>query len=277
MSLNGIREGELKEIFDALEEAFSQVGIDYYVIGALARDIWYSRGGKSFRQTRDVDFAVLVGSQRDYESVRNFLKNSKGFVDTRSNAFVMLTATGIQIDILPFGEIEIDEGVSLAGPGINSIKVNGFKEVYEAGTVDMQLETGHHFKTATLPSIVLLKLIAFDDRPEHRGKDPGDIADIISNYFELQAEFIYSEHLDLFSGNYEELALAQVSAIIIGREIKKIASANKNLMKRLNRILEKHISAMEDSAFIRLMVSENKSSVEENVKLLQYLLQAMEE
>ncbi len=34
-------------------------------------------------------------------------------------------------------------------------------------------------KAATLPAIVLLKLIAYDDRPEHRIKDPGDIAGII--------------------------------------------------------------------------------------------------
>jgi hypothetical protein len=44
MNLNNIREGELKEVFDALEEAFAATGTDYYLIGALARDIWYARG-----------------------------------------------------------------------------------------------------------------------------------------------------------------------------------------------------------------------------------------
>jgi predicted nucleotidyltransferase len=70
MNLSSIKEGELKDVFDALETAFSVTGTDYYVIGALARDVWYSRGSKTFMQTKDVDFAVLVGSQEDYDSVK---------------------------------------------------------------------------------------------------------------------------------------------------------------------------------------------------------------
>lgn len=49
-------------------------------------------------------------------------------------------------------------------------------EVYQSGTEEVEMETGHNFKIATLPSIVLLKLIAFDDRPEKRSKDARDIA-----------------------------------------------------------------------------------------------------
>lgn len=106
------------------------------------------------RQTKDVDFASLVGCQEDYEAVKRYLKENKNFIDTRGNSFVMLTPSGVQVDILPFGEIEIDDGVNIAGGGLTSIKVNGFMEVYKAGTEDMEMETGHNFKIATLPSIV---------------------------------------------------------------------------------------------------------------------------
>ena len=78
MNLNNIREGELSEVFDALEEAFSAVGTDYYLIGALARDFWFSRGNKSFRRTKDVDFAVLVGGKQDYERIKEYLKDHNG-------------------------------------------------------------------------------------------------------------------------------------------------------------------------------------------------------
>lgn len=47
MNLSDIRESELKEVFDALEEAFDVNQIDFYIIGALARNIWYSRGSKT--------------------------------------------------------------------------------------------------------------------------------------------------------------------------------------------------------------------------------------
>ncbi len=82
----------------------------------------------------------------------------------------MLTASGIQVDLLPFGEIEIDESVVLEVTRMTSVKVNGFKEVYGSGNEEILMETGHSFKIVSLPSIVLLKFIVFDDRPEVRFK-----------------------------------------------------------------------------------------------------------
>lgn len=199
MNLSDLREGELKDIFNALEEAFDATGTDYYVIGALAKDVWYSQGDILSRQTKDIDFAVLVGSQENYEAIKKYLKANKNFLNTKGNSFVMMSPSGAQVDILPFGEIEIDDSIAVAGGDLDMIKVNGFREVYETGTKGMTLDTGHHFDIATLPAIVLLKLIAYDDRPERRAKDPRDIADIIENFLELQADLMYSEeNLDLF-------------------------------------------------------------------------------
>jgi predicted nucleotidyltransferase len=190
MNLNNIREGELTDAFNALEDAFTKTRTDYYIIGALAKNVWYSRGNKTMRQTRDVDFAVLVGSQQDYESIRNYLKENSNFTTTKENAFVMLAPSGVQVDILPFGEIEIDDGVHIDGAGLTNVKVNGFMEVYQGGTSEVEMYTGHAFKVATLPSIILLKLIAYDDRPEHRSKDARDISGIITHFFDLQANLI---------------------------------------------------------------------------------------
>lgn len=276
MNLNSIREGELKDAFDALEEAFAATGTDYYIIGALARDVWYSRGSKSFRQTKDIDFAVLVGSTEDYNAVKQYLKENKNFLDSKSNAFAMHTNLGIQVDILPFGEIEIDDAVNFAGAGLTSIKVNGFREVYDSGTAEVKMETGHNFKIATLPSIVLLKLISFDDRPEQRSKDPRDIANIIAHFFDLQADFIYKDHVDLFTEIDNGQTLEEISAIVIGREIKKICAGNRNLLNRLKQILQSHIVQKEESLFIRNMVAENKGNVEKSVQLIQNIQSFLE-
>lgn len=105
MGLNELKEGDLKDVFTALEEAFANTGTDFYVIGALARDVWYARADKKFRGTRDVDFAVLIGSHEEYGAVRDYLKEHSQFRDTRENSFVMLSPAGVQVDILPFGEI----------------------------------------------------------------------------------------------------------------------------------------------------------------------------
>ena len=115
MNLSNVREGALKEVYDAVEEAFKALGIDYYLIGAIARDTWYARAKKEPRKTFDVDFAALVGSIAEYEQVKQYLKDHKQYQDTKGNAFVMIAPSGMQVDILPFGEIEIDDGIRLEG------------------------------------------------------------------------------------------------------------------------------------------------------------------
>ena len=261
MSLNEIREGELKEVFSAIEQAFKAIGIDFYIIGAIARDVWYAKGNKSFRRTKDVDFAVLVSSEEEYMALRKYLKEHYNFKDTKQNAFVMFAPGNIQVDILPFGEIEINDAIDFKGQGLTSINVNGFSEVYQSGTTTIELLTGHNFKIATLPSIVLLKLIAFDDRPEHRTKDARDIANIIDHFFDLQADLIYGNHVDLFEDENDRRSLQDISAIVIGREIKQICTGNNSLLERIQNILKAHIQMAETSPFIRNMVEETKKDV----------------
>ncbi len=77
MNLSKIKDGDLKEVFDILEKAFKKLDVDFYLIGALARDVWYSRGdnAKNVRKTKDVDFAIMIGSESQYESLRSYLKD----------------------------------------------------------------------------------------------------------------------------------------------------------------------------------------------------------
>lgn len=251
MSLNKIRQSELKQVFDALEEAFNILSIDFYLIGAIARDIWYAKGNAASTGTRDVDFAVFIANQEDYNLLKTYLVKQKNFVESKNNAFVFISPEGLVVDILPFGEIEIDDSKHITGEGLTSIRLNGFKEVFESGTERLELETGHAFEVATLPSIVLLKLISYDDRPEQRLKDPGDIASIIQNYFDLQSDNIYENHTDLFDN--ADFTLQKAGARIIGREIKTIIESNTVLKRRITDILINHINQADESVFIRNM------------------------
>ncbi|MGC4233246.1 MAG: nucleotidyl transferase AbiEii/AbiGii toxin family protein [Niabella sp.] len=275
MSFSEIRESELKEVFSALEDTFNASGVDFYIIGAIARDVWYARGQKTFRGTKDVDFAILVGSYAAYDAVREYLEQHHGFKNSKENAFVVISPTGIQVDILPFGEIAIDDSITLQSEGLSSIKIDGLDEVHQSGTERVELMTGHSFKIATLPSIVLLKLIAFDDRPERRAKDPRDIANIISHYFDLQADFIYENHTDQFADDNDPRSLEEIAATVIGKEIREIAKANQKLHERLCTILDSHIEQAERSPFIRNMVAETKRNVEQCVNWLKYLRESI--
>jgi predicted nucleotidyltransferase len=275
MSLNKIRQAELKPVFDALEEAFNKLSIDFYLIGAIARDIWYAKGNAVSTGTRDVDFAVFIANQEDYNLLKTYLVKQKNFVESKTNAFVFISPEGLVIDILPFGEIEIDDSLHITGEGLTSIRANGFKEVFESGTERLELETGHAFEVATLPSIVLLKLISYDDRPEQRLKDPGDIASIIQNYFDLQSDNIYENHTDLFDN--ADFTLQKAGARIIGREIKTIIESNTVLKRRITDILISHINQAEESVFIRNMQTGNNFVLSIAVDWLNEILKGITE
>src|ERR1700744_5074791 len=90
------------------------------------------RSGRITRRTKDVDFAIYVGTREEYEAVKQYLKEKKGYHDSRENRFVLLAPSGLQVDILPFGGIELDGEVHLDGKGLTNIRVNGLQEVFEA-------------------------------------------------------------------------------------------------------------------------------------------------
>lgn len=254
-----MRYGELKNVFDAIENALNQLSIDYYLIGALARQIWYDKAKLNYRTTKDVDYAVLVGSLEQYQALKEFLIQHSGFVTGTQNQFVLISPEKFQIDLLPFGKIESAGEVVIERSGMSSIKVDGMQEVYQSGAEIVRLETGHTFKAATLPGIVLLKLISYDDREELRQKDAQDIGNILDNFFELHENEIYSHHLDLFE---DELNLENISAIVLGPEIGRIAFPNKKLIERLTQILNDHCEHAENSAFVRLIATEIDKDIE---------------
>lgn len=76
--LKHINDKELEKLFALLGEVFHAHNIDYYLIGAIARDYWYKKGQLQSRISRDVDFAVLILAKEEYEQVRTALQQ-KGF------------------------------------------------------------------------------------------------------------------------------------------------------------------------------------------------------
>src|SRR5690348_13279341 len=77
MSLETIKDEELKQVFIELEEAFQAIGRDFYLVGAQARDIWFAREGIMQRQTKDIDVAVYIANPEDYRAVKDYLAKQK--------------------------------------------------------------------------------------------------------------------------------------------------------------------------------------------------------
>lgn len=266
-------------MLDALERGFKKFGIDFYLVGAVSRDIWMSGIYKIAprRITRDIDFAIFINDKGVYEDLREYLVKNEGFAAYSGNAFVLIWKEGMEVDLLPFGAIE-DESrrVTVKGTGYTTMHVEGFREVYEHQLPEIELDDQHFFKICTLPGIVLLKLIAWDDRPEFRRNDIKDISDILNHFFEMYQDIIWEEHNDLFEED-KAPELLTVAAKVMGREIRKIAKRNDELENRILNILIKNISDISSSRIALIMREYFDNTLEECFLLLKELRHGFED
>ncbi len=267
-------------MLEALERGFKKFEIDFYLIGAVARDVWMRAINdlSPRRATRDIDFAILINNNGVYEALKDYLIEQEGFRAYQNNAFVLLWPGNLQVDLMPFGSIEKEDKIKVEGTGLTTLHVPGFKEVYEAGLPEIELEDNQRFKFCTVPGIVLLKLLAWYDRPEVRSSDIQDISDMLLHYFDMFADDIYENHYDLF-GEENKAAdyLLHIAAQALGREIGKIARKNPPLVVQILTIFEENTRVIAKSPIADLMAGFFNNSVENNIALLLKVKRGIEE
>jgi predicted nucleotidyltransferase len=274
INLDNIKDSRLQDVLIAVDECCLKLDIDFYILGALARDVWFKEHGIAARGTKDVDFAVLLSETDQFYKLKAKLIDEYKYVQSKDNQYALIAPNSFQIDILPFGAIEIEDGVIVEGEGLKKIKVNGFKEVYLTSIKQVYVLEGKKFKVATLPAIFLLKLIAFDDRPEHRDNDPIDCINIIKKYFEIESNLIWDEHNDLFG---DDRSLEIIASRVIGREMSKPLNKDSKLLDRTVAILKSHISQGEKSNFILKMAAYTYQGTEECTLYLSEILAGITE
>lgn len=112
-----LRQGNLSELFAVLEAELVAQGIDFYLIGAIARDVWLTalHNIEPNRITRDLDLAVLLTDQEQYQQLRDRLIGTGRFVARRDNAYTLLFEDGRPVDLLPFGALSMEQSISVTG------------------------------------------------------------------------------------------------------------------------------------------------------------------
>ncbi len=263
------QEPEISEMLEALERGLKKFGIDFFLVGAVARDVWMTaiNNFAPSRITRDIDFGVYINENGSYNALREYLIDVEGFSPYKGNDFVLVWKGGVQVDLLPFGAIEQD-GVEIHGTDAGSISLPGFKEIYDYGLPEAELEGKHLFKFCTLPGIVLLKLMSYEDRPEVRRDDIKDISMVITRFFNMYSSQIYENHSDLFGSDAN---LVKIGTRVIGREIGKIAKVNPDLFSRVDNLLEQNTTNFSSSEIAKIMAEYFDNTVAENMALLQEL------
>lgn len=268
----------ITEMLYALQRGLEKFGIDFYLVGAVARNVWMTgiNNIAPRRTTGDIDFAVLINDDGVYEALKTYLIITEGFQPYKGNEYVLIWKENLEVDLLPFGAIDDgDTKFTSNGLGLTSISLQGFTEIYNDGLPTLDLEGKHQFKFCTLPGIVLLKLIAWDDRPESRRDDIKDISDILNHFFDMNDNEIFEKHHDLFEK--EEASLKNIAARVMGREMSKIAKKNELLFSRIVGILDSNTLVSQNSEMAKIMVEYYDNTIDDNVQLLKHLRQGFSE
>jgi predicted nucleotidyltransferase len=96
-------------VASALQSVAQPAGIEYFLIGAAARDLMlrYAHHIEPSRQTEDVDFAVMLRDWEAFANLRTALIASGAFCERPGPATHRLRHSGgLPLDIVPFGGIE---------------------------------------------------------------------------------------------------------------------------------------------------------------------------
>lgn len=149
---------------------------------------------------------------------------------------------------------------------MTSINLVGFEEAFHFGTKEAIIGD-EKYKTCTIPGIVMLKMIAYDDRPDQRVKDVKDINSICKSYASIERIYIWSEHFDLYDDKLEN---DDIAMIVLGREIRKIVFNNAGLYKRLLGIFQNILD--QSSSFLPLMIVDSEiETLEMKQRLIRFI------
>lgn len=272
ISYNALKVEGLREVLETVATACNSLDIDFFIVGAVARNIWYIDSNTELRGTKDIDFGVYVRDAKTYSQLKNQLIDKFQYKQEQENAFCLISPNGKAIDLMPFGQIANDTEIIIEGSGMTTLKLEGFEEVFKEGSIETEIE-GETYKACSIPGIVILKLIAYDDRPDRRIKDIIDINTIFKHYSEIETEMIYDEYNDLYDG---ELSHHEVGLIVLGSLMKKILRSNTELLARVTSIIEDAIN--EKSDILEHMITDYLSeTLEDKAAILNFIRRGLKE
>ncbi len=235
-----------KETFDCIDEVMQEFKIPYYLIGvsAIALEL-LKEGIKPNRGTKDIDFAVMISSLKEYDKITDAL-NARGFKKVAAPWTFYSEQFKVAIDLLPFGEIE-ENFTDNFNQRYTDLHVLGFKEVMEEA-VQVKIEE----KVADippLPGMVILKLIAWSDRPEERENDLSDILRIIQHYYDLKWDEIIELHYDTLDKDpFDQLLIA---AEVLGRNSRLYLKKSEAISARVLKVLGNNLEDASKSAIAK--------------------------
>lgn len=255
----------LKDLLKELNGFFGGINVDYYIIGATARDIILSNLHDLVpdRKTDDLDIAIAISDWNQFQSIEENLPKIEGFAKSKDQKQRFIYKEIYVIDIVPFGGVAEDDG-NIYWPPDETIAMSvwGFPEMADS-TISIEIDEEFSIKIASLPGLFILKLVAWKDRHLFGSKDAYDMALLLTNYLNINIERAVDEHYDLYE--MEEFDPVIAGAKLMARDVKLLIRNNEQTLEYLREILAKEIELSEGSQLINQLVESDASLQYEQV------------
>lgn len=245
----------ISPVLTSLRKACDDLGVEFFVIGALARDLHLQHLNDIdvLRRTRDVDVAVAVDGWASYATLLDRLITESDFTDEDPKQRIR-SPEGVQLDLVPFGTIADSSGQIQFPPDDRpEMSVLGLEEARRT-TISITFDGGVTVEVVSLPALGLLKVIAWDERPRERVHDAQDLCFILRKYFDVGLDTIVERHADLF--DEDDFNRPIVSARAYGREVACLLQESDALREHVIRILERETADSDQSSLADAMKAE---------------------
>jgi predicted nucleotidyltransferase len=114
---------------------------------------------------------------------------------------------------------------------------------------------------------LIVSIIEFDDRPEHRLNDPGDISAILEHYPYIETDIIWEDYSFLYESEKGQL---EIGITALGYELNNIIAEDEMLRQRVLRILTSAIK--EETILAKAMILDpERDTIQSKVMQLRWL------
>jgi len=267
----------LKDLLKELNNVFGSLDMDFYVIGATARDIILSNLHDLVpeRKTVDLDIAIAISDWNQFQIVEEKLIEKESFEKSKEQKQRFFYKDIYTVDIVPFGDVAKKDG-NIYWPPDETIAMSvwGFPEMADA-SISIEIDNEFVIKIASLPGLFLSKLVAWKDRHLSGSKDAYDLALLLKNYLDINTERVVNEHYELYEADEFDQVIA--GAQLMARDIESLIRKNEKTKEYLIEILNKEIALAEKSPLInQLLESDASLQYEQVLSCLEAILKEWE-
>ena len=116
--------------------------------------------------------------------------------------------------------------------------------------------------------MIILKLIAWSDRPEERDNDLYDVLRIIEHYFDLNFDEIVEKHNDTFPED-DDLDQLKIAARVLGRKASSFLNVSEVINSRILKTINENVVDAKNSAIAKQWVTDKEWDLEYAVQILE--------